>query len=66
MLQADRQRKMQGVEKMLQRDRQRKNIGEIYVCLFLSYFYPPQNSHRNLEEGKREEQNRVALETLVP
>ena len=51
---------------MLQTDRQRKNIGGIYVCLFLSYFYPPHYSHRKLEEGKREEQNRVARKTLVP
>ena len=51
---------------MLQTDRQRKNIGGYMFVCFLSYFYPPHYSHRKLEEGKREEQNRVALETLVP
>ena len=51
---------------MLQTDRQRKNIGGIYGCLFLSYFYPQYYSHRKMEEDKRGEQNRVALETLVP
>ena len=47
------------------RQTEEKHRGDI--CLFvLSYFHPLHYNHRRLEGDKREEQNRGALETLVP
>ena len=36
----------------------------MFVCW--TYFHSPKYGHRKVEEGKREEQNRVALDSLVP
>ena len=65
MLQTDRQRKNVGGRKMLQIDRNRKTQGvQMFVCW--TYFHSLKYGHRKVEEGKREEQSRVVLDSLVP
>ena len=80
-LQTDRKKKIQGVEKCyIQTDREKKCRGQkkcyrqtdrekmqgvqMFVCW--TYFYSPKYGHRKVEEGKRKEQNGVALDSLVP